>query len=83
MPPGEECQPAGPRPLGKAHSQGVGASGREGVSKLWICYPVGVAERNNTTHVRASNEDYTSAALCQGAAGLRDQLALFQVYHNF
>src|SRR5262249_175730 len=27
MPPGEECQPAGPRPLGKAHSQGVGASG--------------------------------------------------------
>ena len=83
MPPGEECQPAGPRPLGKAHSQGVGASGREGVSKLLICYPVCVSERNKTTHVRASNDDYASAALCQGAAGLRDQLALFQVYHNF
>ena len=42
-----------------------------------------VSERNKTTHVRASNDDYASAALCQGAAGLRDQLALFQVYHNF
>src|SRR5215510_3931462 len=27
----------------------------EGVSKLLICYPVWVSERNRTTHVRASN----------------------------
>jgi len=35
----------------------------EGVSKLLICYPVWVSERNRTTHVRASNDDYASAAL--------------------
>ena len=35
----------------------------EGVSKLLICYPLGVSERNRTTHVRASNDDDASAAL--------------------
>ena len=35
----------------------------EGVSKLLICYPVWVSERNRTTHVRASHDDYASAAL--------------------
>jgi hypothetical protein len=46
-----------------AHELILSGQNIEGVSELWICYPVWVSKRNRTTHVRASHDDYASAAL--------------------
>src|SRR5882724_2632658 len=54
-----------PPPLTAALHAGMGRYGHpwEGVSELLICYPVWASERNRTTRVMVSHNDYTSAAL--------------------